>query len=258
MKTTDACCFSTMLHFLAKILFLILLVFIYCEFLIYYFVLLGCSWSQLSKIDEDFSIPPPKDLNKKPLHVMFVTDIHLMSSHEGHWFNKLRRDWQIHRSFQSAMFLFEPEIIFFLGDVTNAGQSYTDNQWNQTIEHFYSLFTVPYKVVKYVIAGNHDIGFHSEVTDKNLKRFEESFQTRHVHLLTIVEDNVNFVLINSMAFEGDECRLCQRADNELNEVISELRHSDQWSRPVLLSHFPLYRLSDANCSKRTSMRLKVR
>jgi hypothetical protein len=75
---------------------------------------LGCSWPQLSKLDQDFTIQPPNDSNKKPLHVMFIADTHLLGSRNGHWFDKLRREWQMYRSFQSAHFLFEPQIIFFL------------------------------------------------------------------------------------------------------------------------------------------------
>jgi hypothetical protein len=52
-----------------------------------------------------------------------------------------------------------------------------------------------------------------------------------------------------MAFEGDQCRLCARAERELNEVVKDLNQSDIWTKPILLSHFPLYRVSDANCSQ---------
>ena len=255
--TMDTSRFYTMLYFLIKILLLMLIIFIYCEFIIYYFILLSCSWAQLSTIDQDFTISSSKNLNKKPLHVMLVADIHLLHSFEGHWFDRVRREWQVYRSFQSAYFLFEPHIIFFLGDLTNQGENYSDYEWNNTIERFHSLFSVPSHTRLYVLAGNHDIGFHFEITDKNLKRFEQSFQTPHVYLLSNEDEDIHFVLINSMAFEGDQCRLCERAENELNEVINELKRNDVSTKPILLSHFPLYRLSDANCSKRSPNSLKV-
>ena len=258
MKTTDVCYFYTMLYFLAKLLFLLLLIIIYCEFIIYYFVLLGCSWPQLSKIDQDFTIQPPKDPNKKPLHVMLIADTHLLGSREGHWFDKLRREWQMYRSFQSARFLFEPHVIFFLGDLTSEGQWCSDHEWNNTVQRFHSLFSISFDTRLYVLAGNHDIGFHYQVTDGHLKRFEESFQAPHVRLLTIDDDdNIHFILINSIAFEGDQCRLCERAENELNEVVNELNRKSVRTKPVLLSHFPLYRMSDANCSQNSSTPLKV-
>ncbi|CAF3747849.1 unnamed protein product [Adineta steineri] len=245
------CCLPKMLHFLAKILLLLIFIFIYCEFLIYYFVLLGCSWPQLSKLDQDFTVKPPNDPNQKPLHVMFIADTHLLGSREGHWFDKLRREWQMYRSFQSARFLFEPNIIFFLGDVTDEGKWCSDHEWETTVQRFHSLFSIPTDTKIYVLAGNHDIGFHYDVSDGRLKRFESSFHAPHVRLITIDDSSIHFVLINSMAFEGDQCRLCARAEKELSEIINDLKQSGAWTKPILLSHFPLYRVSDANCSRWT-------
>ena len=59
-----------------------------------------------------------------------------------------------------------------------------------------------------------------------------------------------------MAFEGDQCRLCARAEQEMNEVINDLNQSGTWTKPVLLSHFPLYRASDANCSQWSQVKLR--
>jgi len=59
-----------------------------------------------------------------------------------------------------------------------------------------------------------------------------------------------------MAFEGDQCRLCERAENELIEVVNELNRTGAGTKPILLSHFPMYRISDANCSKWSSTSLK--
>jgi hypothetical protein len=247
-----------MLHFLVKIFFLSLFIFIYCEFIIYYLVLLGCSWPQLSKLNQDFTIQPPKDADKKPLHVMFIADTHLLCPHQGHWFDKLRREWQMYRSFQSTLFLFEPHIIFVLGDLTGEGQWCSDHEWNKTVERFHSIFSIPFPTRLYVLAGNHDIGFHYEVTDGHLKRFEKSFQAPHVHLVTIDDDHIHFILINSMAFEGDQCRLCERAENELNQVVNEINRARIRTKPVLLSHIPLYRVSDANCSEQSSTSLEVK
>ena len=236
-----------MLHFLGKTVCLVLFVFIYCEFLIYYFVLLGCSWPQLSKLE-------PSDAHWKPLHVMLIADTHLLGSREGHWFDKLRREWQMYRSFQSAQFLFEPHVIFFLGDVTDEGKWCSDDEWETTVKRFHSLFSIPTTTKLFVLAGNHDIGFHYGVSDGRLQRFEKSFQAPHVRLITADEDLIRFVLINSVAFEGDDCRLCARAEQELNQVLNELNQSGTRTKPVLLSHFPLYRVSDANCSTLSQVR----
>lgn len=242
-----------MLHVLAKSLCLLIFIFIYCEFLIYYLVLLGCSWPQLSTVEQDFTVKSLDDINRRPLHVMFIADTHLLGSREGHWFDKLRREWQMYRSFQSARFLFEPHIIFFLGDLTDEGKWCSDQEWETTVQRFHSMFAVPSETQLYVLAGNHDIGFHYDVSDGRLKRFEQSFQTPHVRLINIDDHRIQFVLINSVAFEGDQCRLCQRAEKELDDIVQQLNYKSGDAKPILLSHFPLYRPSDANCSQWTQV-----
>lgn len=249
MKPADACRFSTMLYFLAKIFLLLLLIVIYCEFLIYYFVLLACSWPQLSKLDQDFTVQPPRDAAQKPLRIMLIADAHLSASRKTHWFDRLRSEWQLYQSFQSAQLIFEPDLIFFVGDVTADGELCSDREWNAAVQRFRSIFALSPGRVSYVLPGNHDIGLHYSVTDARLRRFEQSFQSPHVRLITVESHHVHFVLINSMAFEGDHCRLCQRAERELNDVIEQLNQTGAWTKPILLSHFPLYRSSDANCSR---------
>ena len=252
MKPADVCHFPTMLYFLFKVFLLLLLILIYCEFLIYYFVLLACSWPQLSKLDQDFTVQPPADAGQKPLRIMLIADAHLLGSRRTHWFDRLRNEWQLHRSFQSAQFIFEPDLIFFVGDVTADGELCTDREWNATVQRFQSIFSLSPGRDSYVLAGNHDIGLHYSVSDARLRRFEQSFHAPHVRLITIDSHQAHFVLINSMAFEGDHCRLCERAERELYDVVEQLNRTGARTKPILLSHFPLYRPSDANCSQLSS------
>ena len=258
MKASNISCVGIMLNFFIKIFILLLLVILYCEFLIYYLYLLSCSWPQLSTIEQDFTIRPPGDSTQKPLRVMLIADTHLASSKNVDWLYQFRRDWQIYRSFQSAYFMFEPDLIFLIGDVTNDGDHCSDHEWNRTITRFHSIFSTGSAPKLYVLPGNHDIGSHYTVSENRLRRFEEAFQTPHVRLVTLDEQKVHFILINSMAFEGDHCRLCSRAERELNEVMEELNRTRTWTRPVLLSHFPLYRQSDGHCLTQTSSKEKVK
>merc|ERR550517_1891817 len=48
---------------------------------------------------------------------MVLADTHLLGSRNGHWFDKLRREWQMHRAFQTAQTYFSPQHVFFLGDL---------------------------------------------------------------------------------------------------------------------------------------------
>ena len=70
--------------------------------------------------------------------------------------------------------------------------------------------------------------------------------------------NVHFVLIDSMAMHDDNCKFCGPAMKKVVSVSNELKcmedknncefsYSYEYSHPVLLQHFPLYRKSDADC-----------
>ena len=54
----------------------------YCEFFVYYLVLWECSYPTSSTTS---------------MKAMVLADTHLLGSRNGHWFDKLRREWQMHR-----------------------------------------------------------------------------------------------------------------------------------------------------------------
>merc|ERR1719239_1982327 len=152
---------------------------------------------------------------------MVLADTHLLGSRNGHWFDKLRREWQMHRAFQTAQTYFSPQHTFFLGDLFDEG-----------------LWCPPAEFDYYVKR------FHSALSPYLDKRFKTAFKTKAVQLKVI--DHVPFVMINSMAFEGDDCFLCKPAVKAVRELKEKLVGLPP---PILLSHFPLYRKSDALCSE---------
>ena len=56
----------------------------YCEFFVYYLVLWQCSY-------------PSTPSSSTSMRAMVLADTHLLGSRKGHWFDKLRREWQMHR-----------------------------------------------------------------------------------------------------------------------------------------------------------------
>lgn len=48
---------------------------------------------------------------------MVLADTHLLGSRNGDWLDKWRREWQMHRAFQTAITIHSPDIIFILGDI---------------------------------------------------------------------------------------------------------------------------------------------
>ena len=122
-----------------------------------------------------------------------------------------------------------------------------------------------------LVVGNHDIGFHYDIIEHKLERFDRSFNNRYLTLTTSTRQNhdVYFVSVNSMAMENDGCRFCSRAQQELkkmNKTFECLKNGSSsktskctktaedllkkgrvYSRPIVFTHFPLYRTSDSMC-----------
>ncbi|KAK0425994.1 hypothetical protein QR680_009493 [Steinernema hermaphroditum] len=230
---------------LARLLFFVAAVFVFNEFLVYFLVVFfSCGW-------------PP--LSESATHAFVVADTHLLGLRKGHWFDKLRREWQMHRSFQSAVSILQPDAVFFLGDIFDEGQWSTPQEFKRYSQRFESLFSVADSTKRFVLAGNHDIGFHYAISPQRVAWFSREFnRTRFVDH---VELNGNhFVLLNSMSMERDGCRLCAEAEYELRELSKAFECSERgssscensigapYSRPILMQHFPLYRESDIECA----------
>uniref|UniRef100_T1JLX0 Calcineurin-like phosphoesterase domain-containing protein n=1 Tax=Strigamia maritima TaxID=126957 RepID=T1JLX0_STRMM len=254
---------NRMLHlinwsYILKLFLALMTILFVCEVLIYYIVLLKCSWPQLNDALADSSVK--LTANYKPVKAMILADTHLLGWKRGHWFDKLRREWQMHRSFQTVMTIHNPDIVFFLGDIFDEGQWADAMEFRHYVQRFHVLFQVPEKTQVFVVAGNHDIGFHY-VTNQHLNsRFTDAFAAPAVKSV-VIEGNI-FIMINSIAMEGDKCSLCGPAEKKLKE-LSKLLHCDHMksrkcktitgapnnSRPILFLHMPLFRKSEAVCTE---------
>lgn len=95
-----------------------------------------------------------------PVRAMLIADTHLLGPIRGHWLDKLRREWQMHRSFQTAVNIFQPGIIFVLGDVFDEGDIVNQREFRRYVIRFERLFRPPSDTQMYSIIGNHDAGFH--------------------------------------------------------------------------------------------------
>ncbi|XP_077634211.1 metallophosphoesterase 1 isoform X3 [Crocuta crocuta] len=210
----------------SKLIAVVFAVLLFCEYLIYYLVIFRCDWPEVKT--------PAHNSGQETLKVMFLADTHLLGEVRGHWLDKLRREWQMERAFQTALWLLQPKVVFILGDIFDEGKWSSPQAWADDVERFQKIFRHPRQVLLKVVVGNHDIGFH-----------------------------YHFVMVNSVALEGDGCNICSEAEAELIEISRKLNCSREQehrssrcgheqplpaSAPVLLQHFPLYRRSDANCS----------
>ncbi|XP_069476585.1 metallophosphoesterase 1 isoform X2 [Ambystoma mexicanum] len=219
-------------RFLLPLVLYLFLVLILCEFLIYYIVVLPCKWPEVTPTAGGRH----EQAHPSVLKAMFLSDTHLLGNIRGHWWDKLRREWQMEQAFQSALWLFQPNVVFILGDVFDEGKWSSSMAWAKDVSRFQNMFRHPQHTELIAVTGNHDIGFHYD-----------------------------FVLVNSMTLEGDDCSMCKSAEAKLSELSLILNCSRKInprdantecnnvervpaSAPILLQHYPLYRRSDSECT----------
>uniref|UniRef100_A0A1I7T4H9 Metallophosphoesterase 1 homolog n=1 Tax=Caenorhabditis tropicalis TaxID=1561998 RepID=A0A1I7T4H9_9PELO len=175
------------------------------------------------------------------LKAFIISDTHLLGERNGHWLDKLKREWQMYQSFWISTWIHNPEVVFFLGDLMDEGKWASGKLFSSYAQRFHQLFEGDIKVV--TLAGNHDIGFHYAIMPDTYEMFRKEFKRGLIDEIQIKGNR--FVLINSMALHGDGCRLCHEAEIEL-EKMKKRKPPD---RPIVLQHFPLFRKSDGDCEK---------
>ena len=101
-----------------------------------------------------------------------------------------------------------------------------------------------------------------------MQRFNRSFTKQFIEFYQVTDfddNNVNFVLLNSMALENDRCKFCNEAQIQLKKLNSTLNclrdnthcknigkaykinKNKKYTKPIVFTHFPLYRKSDKIC-----------
>ncbi|XP_078138402.1 metallophosphoesterase 1-like [Centroberyx gerrardi] len=167
------------------------------------------------------SSPLEADVATGGLRALVLSDPHILGN-TGHWMDRLRREWQMGRSFQAAVFLLEPEVVFILGDLLDHGYHDNQQEWEEDISRFHQIFRCPNNTELIVVAGNHDVGYYYQLTSEKFQRFQSVFN----HSALISRKGVNFVLVTSMALDGD-CTVCSEQQAELYSISLLLNCSTQ-------------------------------
>lgn len=238
----------------------VLMLMTFCEYFIYYVVLIQCHWPVMDHRNLDPTIVRPT-FEEKPVRAMFLADTHLLGPRNGHWFDKLRREWQMYRTFQTALAIHKPDVVFILGDIFDEGLWSRPDVFEAYTKRFRSIFSVPKNTNLHVVAGNHDIGFHYVITPYLHQRFVNGMKAPSVRRISIRGNH--FILLNSMALEGDNCFLCRSTEITVKKIAKQLNCArgtedvdcvknssiNRYSRPIILQHFPMYRESDEICNE---------
>ncbi|XP_065356655.1 metallophosphoesterase 1 homolog [Calliphora vicina] len=227
----------------------------FCEFLGDFIILSKCQWpiGHSETLAQD-------DVNANTLHAMIIADTHLLGPINGHWLDKLYREWHMRRAFQASMLVHKPNVVFVLGDLFDEGDMVDHDEFKEYVRRFHSHFHVSPSIPVISAVGNHDVGFHYKMHPYFIDRFERNFNNSGVQLYTMHGNH--FIFINSMAMENDGCEFCEGAINELKNTadklnclkspkdctdIKTLENHQHYSRPIVLQHFPTYRASDKSC-----------
>ncbi|KAJ6649279.1 Metallophosphoesterase 1 like [Pseudolycoriella hygida] len=244
--------------FLLKVVGCLVLVLIFNEFIIYYVTLAQCHWPKLPETNH--------------VKAIILADTHMLGPFRGHWFDKLRREWQMHRAFQTSMTLFQPDVVFILGDLFDEGQWVNDKQFKEYVRRYRRLFHTDEKTKEITISDfimrnilpicmkylplSHTKIFST--SPRMINRYENVFNNTDDTVLVTVK-GVHFVLINSVRMEGDGCNLCRAAERKIENISLQLKCArgltdcddsnaiGEYSQPVLLQHFPTYRPTDSIC-----------
>ncbi|CAL1528046.1 unnamed protein product [Lymnaea stagnalis] len=243
-------------HKILRSVLILLSFFTYCEIFHYTVVLLQCTWPAAPHTAYS------TERHNSDIKVSVIADTHLLGYRHGHWFDKLRREWQMKQAFQTSMLIHKPDVVFVLGDLLDEGKWCDDEEFLHHVARFKKMFAVPEGTQLHVVSGNHDEGFHYMMSDHKHERFEHQFKSPSVRMVEI-KNNI-FVLVNSMAMEGDGCSICVQAESALHDIshklnllkICDQKASDDtckytlknYTRPIILQHFPMYRKSDSDCN----------
>lgn len=103
----------------------------------------------------------------------------------------------------------------FSGDLFDEGQWAESELWDRFVQTFHSIFNSG-EIPVFAAIGNHDVGFHYAISPRRLEWFHKSFSTDLVRLIDLKGNYV--ILLNSMAMEGDNCRLCAEAESQLQKI----------------------------------------
>lgn len=104
----------------------------YCQYFVYYVSLYSCDWPHADSLNET----EKSNLTK----IMFISDVHILGEMKGQPFDRIFHEWQMYRSFQTALHLFNPEFVFILGDILDEGEYASDEQYERYFKRFKGIF----------------------------------------------------------------------------------------------------------------------
>ncbi|GMM30505.1 putative lipid phosphatase [Martiniozyma asiatica (nom. inval.)] len=157
-------------------------------------------------------------------------------------FTKILSDNYLHRNHVMIKKVLDPHSIFFVGDLFDGGREWDDSLWFKEFERFNSIFS-PLDGVRQFrqIPGNHDIGFGQGINFEKYSRFRSYFGNADEVLLL---GNHSIVLMDSVSLSCDNDKRISYNSQKFLESLQDPHHIAHAYPSVLLTHVPLYRLTE--------------
>ncbi|KAL5559038.1 hypothetical protein UlMin_035249 [Ulmus minor] len=226
----------------------------------------SCTIIPGSNLDE-FAEEHPEDLK-----VMMVANLLLMGSDAG-YLNSLFRDHYMSKFFRKSFQSLDPDMLVVLGDVSAKGSELTKTKWVSVLQQFHRLIGPFLDLPLHVVLGDRDLGRCGELSSKSVSWIAGRFPGLDSAGCGALEiSNVSFLSLNAVALLcGNNVlrfsveKFIERESIDIRtevEVIDEERKIRErvggfgWrenpisagSGPVLLLHFPLRKMTNADSS----------
>ncbi|XP_077980442.1 uncharacterized protein LOC144435707 [Glandiceps talaboti] len=239
--------------------------FIYCVL----FIFLACYteyfeflWQRVSWKFTD--VPPGMELDHPDnIKVLFVADPQLQGvvNEPRFPFGTITRwdsDFYLQKTFELALYFFEPDVVVFLGDLLDEGSIASDEAYLTYKRRFFkNIFTIPkhMNVKMLFLPGDNDIGGENNdhITETKVKRFEEHFGTMSEVVTYKYADFLKVNLVPWMPFRNvaSENVFRERLDQDLEELVLL---SDNRVR-ILLAH---PKLSSVKVSRKAELLIRLK
>lgn len=130
----------------------------------------------------------------------------------------------------------QPDYSVVLGDLISS-QWIDTPEFHSRADRFARIFPPREGEVLFNVSGNHDIGYHGEMTAERVDRYEERYgPLNYVH--TNEEQNWRLVVVNTLALDGEAYGPQQAITHAFLDHLERRPYSGQ---TVLAIHIPLFK-----------------
>lgn len=199
---------------------------LYAEVLVY--LLVQTKWSNITC-----------DNQKECTKILLVADPQLIGLYNDgvvSYFTRLDSDRYLRKTYIQAYSYTKPDIVIYLGDLTDEGSRAKQDEFNDYVRRFFSIFPVDNKSkVKHIwLPGDNDIGGEGAdiVTSRKTNRFSNAFKQDDI----IYANNITFYKINRLTHEFPTVANRNRIDfssSDTQHLVVGLSHVPLLFRPAL-------------------------